>query len=353
MLPSEIGSDLFRAKSAYAVTSAEKQAEADALMKQLDELQTELNKINADYAAAVAAHDEAEAKMIDAQERVAAAEIRIQELQLQLGNRASQMYKQGPGTFLDVVFGAKSFLDFITTMDLMSRISEQDAALVAESKIVRAQAEAARIEYTEAERTTSEKEIELAGIKTQLDITTTEMSAQVEELSKQAAELLAQEILQAEEAKRRAEQEAREIAAGGKTVSDEQLGHVPVLIHPCPDYTYISSEFGWRDFDNAFHLGVDFAGPVGTPIYATAGGTVTAAGWHDLMGSYVIINHGSGVRTIYMHNSSLLVAAGAAVEQGDKIALMGSTGNSTGSHLHFQLEIDGVAVNPMLFLPLS
>ena len=110
----------------------------------------------------------------------------------------------------------------------------------------------------------------------------------------------------------------------------------------------LSSPFGPRW--GAYHLGTDFAASTGTPILAAAAGTVTAAGSHATMGNYVIINHGYGIRTTYMHASELYVDAGEAVYAGQAIAAVGSTGNSTGPHLHFQIEIDGQAVDPMAFL---
>jgi murein DD-endopeptidase MepM/ murein hydrolase activator NlpD len=335
---------------AYAVTSAEKQAEADEMLRRLDELQTELNQINEDYINASIEHEAAMAKMIDAQQREAAAELRIQELQSELGNRAQHMYKQGPGSFLDVIFGAKSFTEFITAVDLMNRVNERDAELVAESKIVRQQAEAARIEYTEMERVTAEKEAQLADLKLQKENMAIEMHAQAQQLAAEAENLRIEEEAAAEQARLLAEELARKTANGGTPVDPAQLGKVPPLTHPCPNYTAITSPFGFRTFDNTFHKGTDLAAPTGTPIYAAASGTVIYAGWENMGGNVVYMTHGNGVVTVYGHASSLLVSTGQQVEAGEKIALVGSTGYATGPHLHFQIEIDGTAVDSMIFL---
>jgi murein DD-endopeptidase MepM/ murein hydrolase activator NlpD len=345
-----VDGSLPKAQPAFAVTSAEKQAEADEVLRMLDDLQTELNKINADYSAAIIAHDDALAKMLDAQQREAAAEARIRELQAELGTRAQHMYRQGPGSFLDVVFGARSFTEFITAMDMMNRVNSRDAALVAETKEVRAAAEAARIEYTEMERVASEKEAEIATLKSQKEATAIEMKAQAVQLSQEADELRIQEELLAEQARQRAEELARKTANGGSSVTPEQLGKVPALVHPCPDSYGITSPFGYRSFDDSFHLGCDFGASTGTPIYAAAAGTVAYSGWENMSGNVVYIIHGNGVRTVYGHASELKVSTGETVEAGQLIALVGSTGYSTGPHLHFQLEIDGVAVDPWIFL---
>ena len=100
----------------------------------------------------------------------------------------------------------------------------------------------------------------------------------------------------------------------------------------------------------AMHAGVDLAGPLGTPIYATADGIVGRAEYAGAYGNLVEINHGQGIQTRYGHMSRLLVRAGQRVRRGDLIGLMGSTGRSTGSHLHYEVRIDGRAVNPIPFL---
>lgn len=100
----------------------------------------------------------------------------------------------------------------------------------------------------------------------------------------------------------------------------------------------------------AMHAGVDIPGPVGTPIYATADGIVGRSGWVGAYGNLVELDHGRGLQTRYGHLSRMMVAAGSRVKRGDLIALMGSTGRSTGSHLHYEVRIDGRAVNPVPYL---
>jgi murein DD-endopeptidase MepM/ murein hydrolase activator NlpD len=338
------------AQRAYAVTSAEKQAEVDAALSRLDAIQTELNQIANDYAAAELAHADAEARMLDAKAREEAAEARIVELQQQLGNRAQQMYRNGQISFLDVLFGAESFTDFITAIDLMNRVNSADAKLTLETKEVRAAAEAAKIEYTEQERIAREKQDQLGALKVEKVRASENMAAEIESLKEEAAELLAQEKLAAEAA-------ARAAAAGGSssagTVTEAQMAKVAALGLQYPiGVVNVSSGFGPRW--GTFHKGTDFAAPSGTPILAAAAGTVTSAngggGWNGGMGNFVIINHGDGIRTVYMHASSVSAKLGQVVSAGDVIAGVGTTGDSTGNHLHFQVEVDGIAVNPMLFL---
>lgn len=117
----------------------------------------------------------------------------------------------------------------------------------------------------------------------------------------------------------------------------------------------ISSYYGYRispgGIGSTFHEGVDIAGDYGTPISATAAGTVTQAGWVGGYGCLVEVKHADGIVTRYGHNSAVLVYEGQHVDQGSMIALMGSTGNSTGPHCHYEVRIHGEAVDPMYFLP--
>ncbi|WP_418475621.1 M23 family metallopeptidase [Dialister invisus] len=119
----------------------------------------------------------------------------------------------------------------------------------------------------------------------------------------------------------------------------------------------ISSYYGYRTspggIGSTFHEGVDIAGDYGTPISATAAGTVTQAGWVGGYGYLVEVKHVDGIVTRYGHNSAVLVYEGQHVDQGSMIALMGSTGNSTGPHCHYEVRIHGEAVDPMYFLPQS
>ena len=108
----------------------------------------------------------------------------------------------------------------------------------------------------------------------------------------------------------------------------------------------ISQYFGWR------HTAVDVAGPVGTAIYASRAGTVIKSqnGWNGGYGNYIILDHGDGVQTLYGHNSKLLVSVGEYVSQGQTISLMGSTGRSTGPHVHFEVRVSGKRQNPLRYV---
>lgn len=114
------------------------------------------------------------------------------------------------------------------------------------------------------------------------------------------------------------------------------------------NYTYISSKYGTRS--RGWHTGVDFATPRGTPIYSWKSGTVTFAGWSGGYGKYIIVDHGNGQMSCYAHCNDIAVSVGQQVSQGQVIGYVGTTGNSTGYHLHFEIKVNGNFVNPLSYL---
>ena len=125
---------------------------------------------------------------------------------------------------------------------------------------------------------------------------------------------------------------------------------IGVFANPCPGST-ITSPYGYREFDHKIHRGLDMGtGTANLPTYAAAAGTVIYVGFDNSCGNMIVIDHGDGLVTKYMHHSQMYVAVGQTVEKGQQIGLSGTTGNSTGNHLHFQVEKDGKAVDPLFYL---
>ena len=135
------------------------------------------------------------------------------------------------------------------------------------------------------------------------------------------------------------------------TAKKERLAATPSI---WPSAGEVTSRFGWRSSPwgggGDWHPGIDIASDTGTPIYATADGVVANSSWYGGYGNMVEINHGNGIVTIYGHNSQNLVSAGQQIKKGQLIAYMGSTGYSTGPHVHYEIRVNGTAVNPSSFL---
>ena len=124
------------------------------------------------------------------------------------------------------------------------------------------------------------------------------------------------------------------------------------MVYPCAGE--ITSSFGWRTHPilgyQRFHSGVDFGADYGTTIHAADSGTVIFSGWYGGYGNAVILDHGNGISSLYGHTSELYVSEGQTVQRGQSIAAVGSTGLSTGPHLHFEVRQDGDPVDPMAYL---
>jgi murein DD-endopeptidase MepM/ murein hydrolase activator NlpD len=189
-------------------------------------------------------------------------------------------------------------------------------------------------------------------IRQTIESTQSSMKQQVSQLTAEAAELQAEEELQAEAA----QQSAAAARASSSYIDASQCQFVDGngrLANPCPAGT-LSSGFGYRDFDSAFHKGIDLAAAEGTPYYAADSGTVIYAtndgSYNGGAGNWIVIAHGDGLVTKYMHSSAVFVSVGDTVTRGQLIGAVGNTGDSYGAHLHFQVELNGTAVNPFLYL---
>ncbi len=349
----------------------EAQAEMDELSAKLDALEEQFNEALERYNVANEAHEEALLAMDEAQLRIDAAEVRIAESQAQLSERAVSMYREGNTTFLDVLFGSQSFEAFVTNLDAMQRINEQDARLVQENKDAKAEADAAYEEYSIQEQTAAE-ELENARVaKEELEAAQKSLQEEYDAMSDEVAAIRAeaeQVRMSAEEARQKeeeAEQAAQEAleqaqAAAASTTSTSSSSatssasiSVNGWVNPAPGKS-ITSAFGWRASFGSYHLGVDLNCNY-EPVYCMADGTCTYSGWFGTGGQAVTVDHGGGIVSWYLHNSQLLVSVGQSVSAGQQVAVSGNTGYSTGAHLHFQINVGssdgiyGTAVNPTTY----
>lgn len=332
---------------------------ANSIKASIDALQTDLNRVTEEYDAALDARHVAAKAMREAKVKIDASQEKMEKLQEQIEALAQTMYKSdksgASSNYMNVLLGASTFTDFMTGLDMMERVNESHAELVEECRIVKAEAEAAHAEF-DAQKTEADARLAEAREK-KLEISEKQgkLSAEAASVAGDIAETEAQAELE-EEAARRAEEAAaaaaRAFAASLSASEGRDVGS-GFFANPCPD-AWESSGYGWREFDQKFHLGTDMAANMGAPIYAAEAGTVIAAtydgGYHGGAGNWVVIAHGNGLVTKYMHCSAVFVDIGQRVERGQNIAAVGSTGKSTGPHLHFQVEVNGVAVCPYDYL---
>ena len=295
-----------------------------------------------------------EAAIVTTQRELEAAEIKSNQQYDSMRTRIRFMYESGTTTSIwDMLAQAESFGDLLNRADYMNSIYVYDQRMWEEYQL--------NCEY-------------IALCKDQLELEKTILDQQrvcVEQEQERVEQLIeekSQEIIayqsdinNKEQAIKEyeadiAEQDAiiKELEAAVKKAQSSLKYDGGVFTFPMESYTRISSEFGWRIHPtlgvNKFHNGVDFAAPKGTPIYAAYDGEVVGAGYNSSMGNYVMIDHGDELYTIYMHASKLYVSSGAKVSAGDKIAAVGTTGRSTGNHLHFGVRLNGEYVSPWNYL---
>ena len=300
----------------------------------------------------------------DIQEKLDAANAKLTSLNKQYKDRIQAMEEEGEVTYWQVIFQSRSFTDFLDRMNIVDEIAAADTQRLVDLQVAAANVEANQKILAEEMADLQEVRQQLADNEQMLETKRTESDELLRQLIARQEEF--QAVLEESEALQT--QLMNEIAQKQKELQaaeyKEELvkmalrGENPPSnakwLEPVSGYT-ITSAFGYRKAPTAgastYHQGIDMACPTGTPIYATRSGTVTRASYQaGGAGYYVSISHGDGFASIYMHMTRYVVAAGQAVSQGQLIGYVGSTGVSTGPHLHFGISYGGTYVNPMAYL---
>ena len=281
--------------------------------------------------------------------------------------RIKYMYEAGETTFLDLILQSENLGQMLNRAEYVNQITRYDRQMLEEYRRSRdqvaGQEQALKEEHeglTVLRDETAAKEDSLQRLMTEKEAQLTSYESQIagakQDLEQYQADLEAQEqrMRQIEEEMRRREEEARKKAQEeGKTYTTADLGNISFK-WPCPASSRITSQFGDRESPtegaSSNHKGIDIGAASGSDILAAASGTVVIATYSYSAGNYIMIDHGGGVSTVYMHCSQLLAAEGDEVSQGQVIAKVGSTGYSTGPHLHFGIRSDGSYVNPLNYV---
>jgi len=295
------------------------------------------------------------------------------EAERRLNHRLVAIYQSTDPTAVEVVLNASSFSDILDQLDYLKTLGEQDrriaqqvAAAKREVRLARAKTQRTR---ADVEKTTAEIEVRTEEQRVQRDrlLASQQQLAEVravKEKTLDAVQVSKEDYLHEVEGLQRASaalsariqaaQRAARAAAPASSPSGESAAAASVVSTPSaagmvwPVSGPVTSGFGWRW--GRMHEGIDIAAPTGAPIRATASGTVIYAGWMDGYGQLVVVDHGGGVATAYAHMSSIAAGTGQGVSQGQVIGYVGCTGNCFGSHLHFEVRVNGAAVDPLRYL---
>ncbi len=269
--------------------------------------------------------------------------------------RIQYMYEHGTPSYLELFLTAESMSDFLNRSTYVAEVSRYDRSMLDQYI-----AQKERIAATKAVLESEEEELNLMAeaareqketVDALIQTKTAQIQSYQNEINNQSGEAQAfQEDL--EEQERLLKELEAQIAAAAlaNARAEDGDGGASGFLWPCPSSRRITSDFGMREIPmpgaTANHNGIDIGASTGSSILASASGRVTTSKYSYSAGNYIVISHGNGVSTVYMHCSALYVSEGEMVSQGQTIAAVGSTGFSTGPHLHFGVMVNGAYVNP-------
>ena len=327
--------------------------DAQALIEQLQdqegdiqeavrELDDRLNVISGNIDTLKAQTRQKNKELLDTQNQLEAARTDESEQYESMKVRIRYMYQNSGIGYLEALLESGSFAKMLKQVDYMSTMMQYDRAKLEEYQQT-------QVLIQNAEETIRKDKADLEALQAQL------------EEEQQAVNLLMQEMLAAEAAAKKAaeeQQKQQEVqknnASADSNVNTNDVYEGGVFTWPCPSSHKITSGFGYRDKPTAgatsYHQGYDIGASAGAAIVAAADGVVTSTGYSSVLGNYVILSHGGGLFTIYEHCSAVLVSRGQSVSRGSTIAKVGSTGVSTGPHLHFGVQLNGKYVDPGNYL---
>lgn len=260
------------------------------------------------------------------------------------------MEENGEYTYLSIIFGSKSLSQLMSNLDMIGEIMDADKRIYDQYTAAREDAEEIKAEYETTLSALADKQAEYEAEKADLEAKIDEANDMIAQLEEEInsnydlyLEVLAQEeALESDIQSMIAEMERQEAA--------NSITSTGTYIWPLPGYSP-GSAYGWRMHpiyhEMRFHAGEDIGAPSGTPILAADSGMATViADNGNGYGNYIMINHGGGRVTLYAHMSAFAISNGATVSQGQVIGYVGSTGNSTGPHLHFEVRVNGATTDP-------
>ncbi len=358
---------------------AELQAEIAIAKEEEGVLTTQLGEVVTELRAAQSAVEEAQGSLELLEAELATEQERLERLTLLLAEqtrrlerlqeeyrgavaileaRVRAIYMEQPPDTLSVLVSATTFSELIDSYEFANRIGLQDQRIASRVEKAKLLAAAKRRETERTQRLTAATVSVIAARTDEARFVRNELAANRDTLA--AAQMLKRSALESsretrEEYLEEVDALAAQSASFAAAIRDAQAGvgstgtgtpSASGFIWPV-NGTVVSG-YGMRW--GRLHEGIDITASTGTPIWAAAAGTVIHAGWLGGYGNLVVVDHGNGLATAYAHASAILVAVGQQVAQGETISLVGSTGNSSGPHLHFEVRVNGIAVDPLLYL---
>lgn len=374
---SELTNDLIKEKEQEIQSAKDLKKELQSNLTDVKKVKEELEESKKDLAEYVQRLDgelaTVQAKIADLKDKIEIKEAEIlqtqEELEAAVEDQENQyaamkkrikfMYEKGDNLYMELIFSSESFSEMLNKAEYIEMLSAYDRKMLDKYVETRQLIELYKEQLEEEQAYLEEAKAGVESEESSLNSLINEKKETIEQVSD---DIEAKEAAIAEyEAYIKEQNET--IAILEKVVAEEKakLAEESKIKYdggmfkwPAPSYTKITSEFGNRMHPTLgvekFHNGIDMAAPGGSPILAAYDGNVVAADYSNSMGNYIMIDHGDGLYTIYMHASALYVSKGSFVTKGQNIAAVGTTGRSTGNHLHFSVRLNGSYVNPRNYL---
>lgn len=322
-------------------------AQINSLNGQIEDLENKIAALEAEITATKGQIEEAERNLVLTQER-------IDVQNDSLGQRLRVMYKNGESSMFQILLGSSSISEFLTNLDMIQKIYNNDIdvlrqiqAQYEQIEIEKQNLEALKAQLSQQQQQQETQKNNLAAQKSSVEALKADVAkdnaaleAQIDKLNAEANQLTAL-----------IKQQQAAAQASSSTTSKYQGGS---MLWPVPASHRISSPYGYRIHPilkvRKFHSGIDIPASTGTAIVAAADGTVIMSRYYGGYGKCLMIDHGGGRVTLYGHCSSLLVSQGQKVSKGQTVAKVGSTGQSTGPHLHFEVRINGSTTSPLSYV---
>lgn len=369
---SELKSKQSNINSSIESNKKKLEATSDKKIKTLDDLKAinqniastkqTINKLTNDISAK-------EKEIVVLEDKIKESQAKLERKITEYNKRLVEVYKEGDVKYLDVLFGAEDFNDLLTRYQYIQYINDSDEDLMKEVKEQKANLQDQQTQVADAKKSLENnrqakenRKNELAQLGENKQALVTELTAQEKEIQKniQSMEQASNEIgaqiqaIQAQQAAAAAAAAAANQGSGGAGYNGAYVPANGVLTFPVPSYYGVTSEYGWRgdpfSGGQSFHMGIDLGASMGAPVLAAGDGRIILQEYHWSYGNYVVIDHGNGLSTVYAHMSAFTKPFGSVVKAGEQIGAIGTTGASTGPHLHFEVRVNGQHTQPRGYL---
>ena len=352
---------------------------ADKIKQQMAELETKIAEAQILLGQKQAAYVQAQQLVVSAQKELELKQKELEDRQLALGKRAKGIYESGQVSYLELLFQSADLGDFITRMDYCTKLVANDRQLLMDIQTQKQQIVQKAHELQSKSDHAAQLQVQASSVSMDLDKAKAQQLVDLDQ-NKKAQQASFDNIDQLEAAsndisdkirKMQAAQaaqiakEAKAAAAASQAAQSAQTtpatpkggvsGSISgsITTWPVPGFYEISDPFGWRTHPitgkRSLHTGTDIVAPTGAQIHSAGAGVVLQAGWDSAYGNMTIIDNGNGITTLYGHQSAIAVTVGQSVRANQLIGYVGSTGLSTGSHLHFQVMIDLSPTDPLQY----